>query len=87
MTGIIDKLIVSNDTVRTFDFKSNAVVPASADEVPEGLLRQMGAYLAMLETVYPDRRIEVSLVWTKTAEIMFLPREIVRAALSRYATS
>jgi ATP-dependent helicase/nuclease subunit A len=79
--GAIDRLIVSPDMVQAIDFKTNANVPNSPDETPEGLLRQMGAYLEGLEAIYPDRKIEVAILWTETCELMVLPHAIVRTAL------
>jgi len=81
--GIIDRLLVTDDTVTAIDFKTNAVVPDRPQEVPEGLLRQMGAYAAMLAAIYPDRRIETAILWSRTAELMILPHDIVSAALDR----
>ncbi|WP_158965107.1 double-strand break repair helicase AddA [Chachezhania sediminis] len=81
--GVIDRLIVTRTHIRLADFKSNAVVPATPLSCPEGILRQMGAYLVALERIYPDRTIEVGLIWTRTATHMVLPHESLRAALAR----
>ena len=83
MVGVIDRLIVTESRVLAVDFKTNAVVPETAQTVPEGLLRQMGAYAAMLAPLYPDRRIETAILWTKDARIMPLPHDVVSAALAR----
>ena len=52
-----------------------------------GLLRQMGAYLEALEAIYPDRAVEVAILWTENCEIMVLPHAIVREALKRATIS
>jgi ATP-dependent helicase/nuclease subunit A len=83
MSGVIDRLVVTPDHVLAVDYKSNRVVPGSMDAVPEGLLRQMGAYLVALEQVFPDRRVEMALLWTATASLMRLPDATLRAALAR----
>lgn len=83
--GVIDRLIVSPDRVLAVDFKSNATVPASPQQCPEGLLRQMGAYAHALAQIYPERAIETAILWTRTAQLMPLPHELVIAALRRYA--
>jgi ATP-dependent helicase/nuclease subunit A len=85
MLGIIDRLIVSDSHVLAVDFKTNAAVPATLSEMPEGLLRQMGAYAEMLGAIYPGRRIETAILWTRTAQLMRLPQDIVSAALLRAA--
>ncbi len=87
VAGAIDRLLVSGDRVLAVDFKTNAVVPEKPGDVPEGLLRQMGAYLAALQQVYPGRRVDIAILWTETPRLMPLPHDIVRAALCRAATS
>ncbi|WP_095587825.1 double-strand break repair helicase AddA [Actibacterium ureilyticum] len=81
--GAVDRLIVSDDRVQVIDFKSNLVVPTRADDVPEGLLRQMGAYAAALRQIYPGKQIETALLWTRTATLMPLPDALITAALRR----
>ncbi|MFA3920085.1 double-strand break repair helicase AddA [Ruegeria hyattellae] len=81
--GIIDRLIITPDYVQAIDFKSNATVPDSPETCPEGLLRQMGAYVRALAQVYPDRRIKAAILWTRTGILMPLPHDLVTAAVSR----
>ena len=79
--GIIDALIVTPNTVLAVDFKTNTVVPDSAQDCPDGLLRQMGAYAHALAAIYPDRDIQTALLWTRTATLMPLPHDLVTKAL------
>ncbi|GGE06621.1 DNA helicase/exodeoxyribonuclease V, subunit A [Gemmobacter megaterium] len=83
MPGLIDRLVVMPDHVLAVDFKSNATVPDSPAEVPEGLLRQMGAYAHALAAIYPDRRIDTALLWTSCGRLMHLPHDLVSQALTR----
>ncbi|MGY6703700.1 double-strand break repair helicase AddA [Roseinatronobacter sp.] len=85
LAGIIDRLVISKDEVQAIDFKSNAVVPQDATQVPEGLLRQMGAYAHALQQVFPGRTIRTGLLWTTCAQLMWLPDDLVVAALDRAA--
>ncbi|MGB8621941.1 MAG: double-strand break repair helicase AddA [Paracoccaceae bacterium] len=87
MHGTIDRLIVADTHVLAIDYKSNAVVPDAADQVPEGLLRQMGAYAAALAQIYPGRRVETAILWTRRARLMPLPAQLVGAAVARATTS
>ena len=84
--GVIDRLILSPETVTAVDFKSNRTVPEDPARVPDGILRQMGAYAAALAQVYPGRRIETALVWTANAHYMPLSHEAVTQALAQAAT-
>lgn len=83
MLGSIDRLIVTPDTVTAIDYKSNRIIPATPAQTPEGLLRQLGAYAHGLRQIYPDHRIETAILWTRSATLMPLDRDIVSAALSR----
>lgn len=85
LQGTIDRLVVTPDEVRLVDFKSNSQVPTTAEAVPEGILRQMGAYLAALQQIYPDRKILPFILWTRTAHLMPLDPDLVTAALRRAA--
>ncbi|MEM9966559.1 MAG: double-strand break repair helicase AddA [Pseudomonadota bacterium] len=81
--GIIDRLAIFDDRVLAVDFKTNRTLPQLADECPEGILRQMGAYTQMLEQLYPDHQVETAILWTAGPSLMTLPRELVMAALDR----
>jgi ATP-dependent helicase/nuclease subunit A len=45
----------------------------------------MGAYAEALAQIWPDRRIETAILWTRRALLMPLPPDIVRAAMQRAA--
>ncbi len=79
--GVIDLLLVEKKRVLAVDFKTNAVVPSRVEDCPDGLLRQMGAYAHALQALYPDHEVQTALLWTKTAELMMLPHDLVTAAL------
>ncbi|MCT8158596.1 double-strand break repair helicase AddA [Pseudoruegeria sp. SHC-113] len=85
--GTVDRLIVTPERVTVVDFKTNQLVPKEESEVPEGLLRQMGAYVAALEAIFPGREIAPAILWTRDATLMPLSHEAVMAALGRTATS
>ena len=82
--GVIDRLIVESDRVLAVDFKSNATVPQSATDCPDGLLRQMGAYALALGRIYPGKTIETALIWTRNAALMPLPHEVVTRTFQRH---
>ena len=87
LLGVIDRLVVTPTRVTAIDFKSNAVLPDTPEATPEAILRQMGAYAEILRAIYPDREIELGILWTRRAEYMVLPHAIVMAALQRAAGS
>ena len=79
--GSIDRLIISEKTVLAIDFKTNQVVPGTADQVPDGILRQMGAYASALSQIYPNHKIETAVLWTKSQHLMQLPHHLVISSL------
>ncbi len=83
MHGTIDRLIITDTHVLAVDFKTNRVVPVSAQQCPEGILRQMGAYAHMLAQIYPDHTVNTAILWTATRQLMVLDHDIVTAALIR----
>ena len=85
LMGTIDRLILSPDRVLIVDYKSNTLVPDAPGEVPEGILRQLGAYAHILAQIYPDRQVETAILWTAAPRLMRLDPDIVRLALGRAA--
>ncbi|SHH59658.1 double-strand break repair helicase AddA [Marivita hallyeonensis] len=83
MHGVIDRLIITEAKITAVDFKTNRTVPQSESDCPEGLLRQMGAYRAILAQIYPEKSIEVGLLWTRTATYMPLSETLTTQALVR----
>ncbi|MGC9417493.1 MAG: double-strand break repair helicase AddA [Rhodovulum sp.] len=83
LRGTIDRLIPGPDGIIAVDFKTNALVPDRPEDVPEGLLRQMGAYAHALAQIHPGQRIETAILWTRTGTLMTIPAPLREAALAR----
>jgi ATP-dependent helicase/nuclease subunit A len=83
LAGSIDRLVITPERILVVDYKSNAVIPDRPEAIPEGILRQLGAYAHMLAQVYPDRTIETAILWTRAPSLMPVSPDIVRAALAR----
>lgn len=79
--GVIDRLILTDTHILAVDYKTNRILPDTADTCPEGLLRQMGAYGEMLRHLYPDHTIETAILWTTNQSLMSLPHDLVNGAL------
>lgn len=80
MQGVMDRVLVRPDKALVIDFKTNATVPATPQDCPEGVLRQMGAYRQALAVLYPDRSAEAAVLWTRTATMMLLPNRLLQDA-------
>ncbi|MGZ9809156.1 double-strand break repair helicase AddA [Pseudoroseicyclus sp. H15] len=81
--GAIDRLIVTEAEVHAIDFKTNRIVPERPAATPEGILRQMAAYGAMLREIYGTRPLRLSILWTANATLMDLPEQMLADALLR----
>ena len=80
MQGVMDRVLVRPHQVLVVDFKSNATVPTTPQDCPEGILRQMGAYRHALTILYPERLAEAAILWTRTATMMHLPNALLQDA-------
>jgi ATP-dependent helicase/nuclease subunit A len=81
--GAIDRLIINGNDILAIDYKTNRLVPDTPENVPDGLLRQMGAYRAALDQIFPDHQIRTAILWTETANLMELPAALTVHALAQ----
>ena len=80
VSGILDRVLVTPDRIHVVDFKTNAVIPDRAEDVPEGLLRQMGAYAEAAAAIWPGREVALSILWTRTRTVTDLPTPLAARA-------
>jgi ATP-dependent helicase/nuclease subunit A len=79
IAGTADRLLVEPDRVLVADFKTARRPPASLADIPVPTLRQMAAYAAALEAIYPGRRIEAVVLYTQVPRLIAIPPEILDA--------
>ncbi|MDH5798687.1 MAG: PD-(D/E)XK nuclease family protein, partial [Paracoccaceae bacterium] len=79
--GAIDRLVITKDEILIVDFKTNRILPKTPQDIPPGITLQLAAYAAALSQIYPDRAISCAVLWTKSAELMRIPHDVVSAAL------
>ena len=77
LSGQIDRLVVAEDRVLIVDYKTLRPPPAAEDAVASIYLRQLAAYQAALERIYPDREIRCALLWTEGPRLMPISPEIL----------
>ncbi|MDB5682333.1 MAG: double-strand break repair helicase AddA, partial [Sphingomonas bacterium] len=77
IAGTVDRLLVTEDRVLVVDFKTGRRVPADAAAAPDHHLRQMAAYVAALEVVFPGRPVEAALLYTAGPRLLRLPAELI----------
>jgi ATP-dependent helicase/nuclease subunit A len=77
ITGTVDRLLVGDEAVRVVDFKTGRSVPANPEAIPPSHLRQMAAYVAALEVIFPGRAVEAGLLYTSGPTLHPLPRPLL----------
>ena len=85
IAGTADRLLVDAREVLIVDFKTTARPPSNLGEIPVASLRQMAAYVAALERIYPGREIRAALLYSHAPRLIALPPEVIaahKAALS-----
>jgi len=79
LSGQIDRLAVTKDTVWLVDYKTNRQPAATPESVDKAYLKQMAAYRAALQPLYPQHRIRSILLWTNGPSLMELPDNLLES--------
>jgi len=82
VSGQIDRLVVTPEEVLIVDYKTNHAPPATAAEAPQGYIRQLALYRAVLGKLYPQRTVRAALLWTETADLMEISTPALDAGLA-----
>ncbi len=79
ISGQVDRLVVGDGSLAIVDYKTNRPPPQRAADVAVVYLRQMAAYRAVVEEIYPDYSITCALLWTDGPRLMTLPETLLAA--------
>jgi ATP-dependent helicase/nuclease subunit A len=79
IAGMADRLLVEEDRVLVCDFKTARRPPTSLAEIPDSTIRQMSAYAAALEAIFPGKRVEVVVLYTQTPQLIAIPGDMLLA--------
>lgn len=77
ISGQVDRLCVSDTAVTIIDYKTNRPPPERAEDVAPLYLRQMAAYRAILQQIWPEKRVTCVLLWTDGSRSMTIPDAIL----------
>ena len=77
VAGQVDRLCVTDEAVQIIDYKTNRPPPVDAREVAPIYLRQMAAYRAVLQEIYPLLTIRCALLWTDGPRLMQISGELL----------
>ena len=72
VSGQVDRLVVTSEGIEIIDYKTNRPPPRAPGDVGEIYLKQMAAYRAVLNLIYPDKPVRCLLLWTDGPSLMAL---------------
>ena len=78
VAGTADRLLIEEGRITVVDFKTTRRPPAKASGIPAGTLRQMAAYVAALEVIYPGREVRAGVLYTHAPALFELVPEALR---------
>jgi ATP-dependent helicase/nuclease subunit A len=70
VAGTADRLLIEEARITVVDFKTTRRPPVRAEAIPAATLRQMAAYVAALEAIYPGREVRAGVLYTQ-APVLF----------------
>ncbi|MFC3099632.1 double-strand break repair helicase AddA [Altererythrobacter lauratis] len=79
IAGTADRLLVTETRVLVADFKTARRPPAHLDQVPVATVKQMAAYAAALDVIFPGRQVEAAVIYTQTPQLIEIPAELLSA--------
>ena len=77
IAGTVDRLCIGANRIQVVDFKTGGRVPSDITQIPTPHLRQMAAYAAALEVIFPGRTVEAALLYTAGPALIELPAAIL----------
>jgi ATP-dependent helicase/nuclease subunit A len=87
VSGQVDRLAVSDTEVLIVDYKTNRPPPESAEGVALVYRRQLALYRALLQRIYPGRRVRAFLLWTAAPRLMEIAAETLDKSMPYAAAS
>ncbi|MBI5323379.1 MAG: double-strand break repair helicase AddA [Bradyrhizobium sp.] len=82
VSGQIDRLVVTPAEILIVDYKTNHAPPATPEEAPQGYVRQLALYRAVLGKLYPQQPVRAALLWTETPDLMEISTSALDAGLA-----
>lgn len=73
IAGTADRLLIDDTRITVVDFKTTRRPPASASDIPASTMRQMAAYVAALEAIYPGRKVQAGVLYTHAGALYAIP--------------
>ena len=79
VSGTVDRMAVLPHEVLLADYKTGRDAPEDVSRTPVLYLRQLAAYRAVVQSIYPGRQVRCALVWTSGPAVISLPSALLDA--------
>ncbi len=83
VSGKVDRLAVTDTEVLIVDYKTNRPAPQALSAVPPAYVTQLALYRALLQPIFPARRVTAALLFTEAPRLIALPADVLDGALVR----
>jgi ATP-dependent helicase/nuclease subunit A len=83
VSGVVDRLAVTDTQVLIADYKSDRAVPSSIERIPDSYVGQLALYRAVLRRLYPNHHVRAVLIWTAGPALTELPDAVLDHAMSK----
>ena len=85
VSGQVDRLAVTRESVLIADYKTDRAVPTRPAEAPKPYIGQLVLYRAVLGRIYPAKTIRAALIYTAGPRVIEVPGPAMEAALADIA--
>ena len=83
VSGVIDRLVETDDTVIFVDFKTGHS-PDDLCDIAPSYVTQMGLYARLLGEIFPDKRINAGLIYTEAPRLFWLTDDMLADAVRTF---
>jgi len=70
--GIIDRVIIEDDTITVIDFKTHRQAPSEQQELAQTFSQQLGYYEQAAALLWPNKNIKSGILFTQNNLIIWL---------------
>ena len=85
VSGQVDRLAVTRDSVLIADYKTDRSIPAHPADAPKPYVGQLALYRSVLARIYPAKTIRAALIFTAGPRVIELAEPAMEAALADIA--
>ncbi len=87
VSGQVDRLVVTGDSVLIADYKTDRTVPRQTAEIPPPYVAQLALYRGVLSRIFPNRAIRAALLYTAGPQLVDVPEAAMDAKLTEITGS